>query len=69
MLAGTSKLEDKRKATAMINRLVAEALDISPDGIFISLIRTRISCSDEGSCNWPKVRRAGECQKPPDVPS
>lgn len=38
MLAGTSKLEDKRKVTTMINRLVAEVLDISPDDIFISLI-------------------------------
>jgi hypothetical protein len=28
LLAGTSKLEDKRKVTATINRLVAEALDI-----------------------------------------
>lgn len=27
LLAGTSKLEDKRKVTATINRLVAEALD------------------------------------------
>ncbi|MFF3057450.1 MULTISPECIES: tautomerase family protein [unclassified Streptomyces] len=31
-------LEDNRKVTATINRLVAEALDISPDDIFISLI-------------------------------
>ncbi|MER6060654.1 hypothetical protein ABT167_05480 [Streptomyces sp. NPDC001792] len=39
--------------TDTINRLVAETLD-TPDDIFISLIRTRISCSDEGSCNWPE---------------
>ncbi|MFB7312565.1 tautomerase family protein [Streptomyces sp. NPDC056192] len=31
-------LEGKRKVTATINRLVAEALYISPDDIFISLI-------------------------------
>ncbi|WP_153546865.1 hypothetical protein [Streptomyces sp. RB17] len=30
LLAATSKLEDKRKVTDTINRLVAEALDILP---------------------------------------
>jgi phenylpyruvate tautomerase PptA (4-oxalocrotonate tautomerase family) len=31
-------LEDKRKVTAAINRLVVEALSVSPDDIFIALI-------------------------------
>ncbi|MFE9609227.1 tautomerase family protein [Streptomyces sp. NPDC006012] len=30
--------EDKRAAAAAINRLVAEALDIAPDDIFIALV-------------------------------
>ena len=31
-------LEDKRKVTAAINRLVVQALDVSPDDIFVALI-------------------------------
>jgi hypothetical protein len=31
-------LEDKRAVAAAINRLVVEALDISPDDIFIALV-------------------------------
>jgi phenylpyruvate tautomerase PptA (4-oxalocrotonate tautomerase family) len=31
-------LEDKRKVTSAINKLVVEALDISPDDIFVALV-------------------------------
>ena len=31
-------LDDKRSVTAAINRLVAEALEVSPDDIFIALV-------------------------------
>ena len=39
VLFGTHRpLEDKRKVTAAINRLVVQALDVSPDDIFVALI-------------------------------